>query len=283
MAGRVQADAGFAEIVRSPWRASFLRWASGATETVRVAAPFIKLDAACFLATAATRGVNISVLTKFSLHSFERGVSDLNALFMLKEKGARLRTAPKLHAKVYLFDNSRAVVTSGNLTTRGLVGNIEYGVTITEPGTVREIVRDFDRWFGSKSESSPVNEEMLLESRRILANLPKPDRSTERKLAAQQKRVLALSPEEADEEFRGGAEAIRCGLIGWNQDVFSLLDGEIKSSRFALSDVYAHAPALSRLHPDNQHVKDKVRQILQHLRDLGLLEFVEDGQYRKLW
>jgi hypothetical protein len=283
MAGKAQTGAGFAEIVRSPWRASFLRWANNATETVRVAAPFIKLDAACFLANAATRGVNISVLTKFSLHSFERGVSDLNALFMLREKGARLRTAPRLHAKVYLFDESRAVVTSGNLTTRGLSGNIEYGVTITEPGTVREIARDFDRWFGPKGESSPVSEEMLLESRRILANLPRPDHSAERKLAAQQKRVLALSPEEADEEFRGGAEVIRRGLTGWKQHVFGLLNENVKGNRFTLDDAYALTPALSKQYPNNRHVQEKIRQTLQYLRDLGLLDFAEKGLYRKLW
>jgi hypothetical protein len=174
-------------------------------------------------------------------------------------------------------------VTSGNLTTRGLVGNIEYGVTITEPGTVREIVRDFDRWFGLKGESSPVSEEMLLESRRILANLPRLDRSAERKLAAQQKRVLALSPEEADEEFRGGAEAIRCGLTGWKQHLFALLNESVKGSRFTLDDAYALTPTLSKQYPNNRHVQEKIRQTLQYLRDLGLLEFTEKGLYQKLW
>ena len=31
---------------------------------------------------------------------------------------------------------------------------------------------------------------------------------------------------------------------------------------------------------DNRHVRDKIRQQLQVLRDLGLLEFRGDGSYR---
>jgi type II restriction enzyme len=49
---------------------------------------------------------------------------------------------------------------------------------------------------------------------------------------------------------------------------------------FTPADVYAHAGALAKLHPNNAHVRDKIRQQLQVLRDLGLLEFLGDGNYR---
>jgi Dam-replacing HTH domain len=49
---------------------------------------------------------------------------------------------------------------------------------------------------------------------------------------------------------------------------------------FTLADVYAHAAALAKLHPNNAHVRDKIRQQLQVLRDLGLLEFLGSGSYR---
>jgi hypothetical protein len=280
MAGRVQADTGFAEIVRSPWRAELCLWASEASDTVRIAAPFIKLHAADLLLAGVARKVNLKVLTNFRLQSFERGVSDLDALLRLKKRNALLRTARTLHAKVFVFDDARAVVTSGNLTSSGLSTNIEYGIAITKRETVKQITRDFDHWFGP---ATAVSDEMLLESGRILANLPKPDRSTERKLAAQQKRVLALSPEEADEEFRGGADAIRRGLTGWKQHLFVLLNENVKGSRLTLDDAYAMTPALSKQYPNNRHVQEKIRQTLQYLRDLGLLEFTDKGLYRKLW
>jgi type II restriction enzyme len=49
---------------------------------------------------------------------------------------------------------------------------------------------------------------------------------------------------------------------------------------FTLADVYAHADKLAKLHPNNTHVRDKIRQQLQVLRDLGLLQFFGSGSYR---
>lgn len=49
---------------------------------------------------------------------------------------------------------------------------------------------------------------------------------------------------------------------------------------FTLDEVYAHTEELAKLHPDNRHVRDKIRQQLQILRDLGLLEFLSPGSYR---
>ena len=43
---------------------------------------------------------------------------------------------------------------------------------------------------------------------------------------------------------------------------------------FTLADVYAHASSLAKLHPNNRHVRDKIRQQLQILRDMGLVEFL---------
>jgi type II restriction enzyme len=66
---------------------------------------------------------------------------------------------------------------------------------------------------------------------------------------------------------------------GWTLDVLNVVRS-LGNERFSLSDVYAHEDVLSKLHPRNMHVRDKIRQQLQVLRDLGLLEFLGGGQYR---
>lgn len=66
---------------------------------------------------------------------------------------------------------------------------------------------------------------------------------------------------------------------GWTVDVLRYVRG-LGRSEFLLSDVYAFESDLSRLHPGNRHVRDKIRQQLQVLRDLGLIEFLERGRYR---
>jgi type II restriction enzyme len=52
---------------------------------------------------------------------------------------------------------------------------------------------------------------------------------------------------------------------------------------FTLDEVYRHEPHFSRLYPNNRHRLQKLRQTLQHLRDQGVLEFVDDqGRYKRL-
>jgi len=66
---------------------------------------------------------------------------------------------------------------------------------------------------------------------------------------------------------------------GWLLDVMAAVE-KLGSKEFTLSQIYEFEDALGRKHPDNRHVKDKIRQQLQVLRDKGYLEFVERGRYR---
>src|SRR5262249_24668012 len=57
-----------------------------------------------------------------------------------------LSDGPRLHAKVYLFGDEVAVVTSANLTTSALGSNIEVGVQLTG-SAVQELVVWFDTFW----------------------------------------------------------------------------------------------------------------------------------------
>jgi len=66
---------------------------------------------------------------------------------------------------------------------------------------------------------------------------------------------------------------------GWTLDVLKAIRA-LRKQEFSLADVYAFERDLSRLHPANRHVRDKIRQQLQILRDLGFVEFLGAGDYR---
>jgi type II restriction enzyme len=51
---------------------------------------------------------------------------------------------------------------------------------------------------------------------------------------------------------------------------------------FTLDDLYIFEPELAERHPRNHHIKDKLRQQLQVLRDAGIIKFLGDGSYRIL-
>ena len=66
---------------------------------------------------------------------------------------------------------------------------------------------------------------------------------------------------------------------GWLLDVMRCIE-KVGKREFTLENIYTFEDELSILYPDNKHVKDKIRQQLQILRDKGYLEFINRGNYR---
>jgi len=52
--------------------------------------------------------------------------------------------------------------------------------------------------------------------------------------------------------------------------------------RFSLQELYGVEPYLQSIHPRNKNVRPKIRQQLQVLRDLGLIEFTGSARYAVL-
>lgn len=68
---------------------------------------------------------------------------------------------------------------------------------------------------------------------------------------------------------------------GWTLDVLNCVN-MIENKDFTLDQIYRFEELLAEKHPDNHHVKDKIRQQLQMLRDNGIIEFTGRGHYRKI-
>ena len=73
-------------------------------------------------------------------------------------------------------------------------------------------------------------------------------------------------------------EALNAEARGWTLDVLRVVRS-IGVKRFDIADVYAHEVELQGLHSGNFHVRAKIRQQLQRLRDLGFLTFLGNGKY----
>jgi len=68
---------------------------------------------------------------------------------------------------------------------------------------------------------------------------------------------------------------------GWLADVLRCVQ-DLDKDIFNLIEIYAFEKELKEAHPDNWHIKDKIRQQLQVLRDQGILAFEGKGKYRLL-
>lgn len=68
---------------------------------------------------------------------------------------------------------------------------------------------------------------------------------------------------------------------GWILDIMTCIDS-IKKESFSLDEVYIFEKNLKEKYPNNNFIKDKIRQQLQVLRDKGIIEFTGRGKYRKV-
>ena len=74
-------------------------------------------------------------------------------------------------------------------------------------------------------------------------------------------------------------ENLNAETRGWTLDVLNVARS-LNKQEFSLSEMYDHEDELAALHPKNAHIRDKIRQKLQVLRDMRLLDFLSPGSYR---
>lgn len=268
-------------ILKSPWKSEFVRLVSDARKSIHLASPYIKKDIATLIVEHSKPKVKIDYLNSFKLSNFYRGASDLEALEILHKRNANLKSYHQLHAKIFIFDEEKSVVTSGNLTSGGLLNNYEYGLLINDKDLSYKISEDYKKIFRNEEVTGRITDEIIKKASQILQSVPKERKP---KFELKDKELFKKVSEEDIEADRydGGADSIQNNLSGWVKDVFNVLN-EINLDVFKLNDIYKYENKLKSLHPRNQYVQDKIRQQLQVLRDLGLLQFLDRGIYKKLW
>ena len=125
---------------------------------VRIVCPFIKKGA--FECLLSHQPGDIQVITRFNLVDFADGVSDVEALRMLLDADASVRGIQNLHAKLYLFGKSRAIITSANLTKAALTQNQEFGV-VSEDAAVIAACRNYFDELWQRGCSADLSRDML--------------------------------------------------------------------------------------------------------------------------
>ncbi len=94
------------------------------------------------------------------------------------------------------------------------------------------------------------------------------------------KEETPVKPEEVQKKYRALDFLDSKSYLerGWISDVLYFVRRSGKT-KFCLSDIYRFESKLKELHPRNSHVRDKIRQQLQILRDRGILKFQGKGTY----
>ena len=131
-------DASF-ELWRSPFGDAFLQKIGAVRQELFIVSPYIRGDAVSTVISRLRTNpwfsrLNIRLLTRNDEDALAGGHSHAEALLALlgmSDDGAprvEMRWLPNLHAKIYLFDDTFALVTSANLTGDSLFGGESLGI-----------------------------------------------------------------------------------------------------------------------------------------------------------
>mgnify|MGYP001408004295 FL=1 len=175
-----------------------------------------------------------------------------------------------LHAKFYIFDKNRLIITSANLTESGLKKNKEYGIITDDKDLINTAIVDF-KSMCDNNVTGRLKQEHLSDIQELIDSIPK-----------ETKIELPEYELENDEVYSYDIIRSSPNLLGWKKDVYDIIV-KFLDNHFTLRDFEIHLPYLKSLHPQNNYIEAKVRQILQQLRDLGLIKFEGNGKYMRLF
>ncbi len=102
--------------------------------------------------------IDLKIIANFRKEDVERGITDIDKIRVLKKIGAEIRYNNDVHAKMIFIDSKVAIISSANLTRRGLSVNYEAGVVIKDQNYVKKALEFFK---GVWEESKSLEDELL--------------------------------------------------------------------------------------------------------------------------
>jgi phosphatidylserine/phosphatidylglycerophosphate/cardiolipin synthase-like enzyme len=263
------------ELIKNPFEKEFYNLISSVQESFYFTCPYIKSGVVNNIVKNLNNEIDLKVLTSMKIPSFKNCVSHLSAIETLSNIG-KVKNIGNLHAKIYIFDKKKAFITSSNLTYNGLNKNFEYGVLLSDEKSVLKVLTDFNDLYFNK-EVGTVTSNSILGIQKLLDALPKIEKPIFKK-----KERIKIEYDFSDKLDSNDKIIIQKKLSGWKKEIFNILDNNFDEI-FELKDLYIFEKTLFKKFPKNNEIKPKIRQILQQLRDLGLIEFIDSGFYRRLW
>ena len=180
------------------------------------------------------------------------------------------------HPKLYLFETRsflRSIIGSSNLTNGGLNNNVEVNVLLDleVDGEKAENIRDiYSQLKFQPSRFAPDTNYIDIYSEILeTTKQPKYRRSDTKKAIERLREVEQQLPK----PFANLED-----LHGWQLLVYSKLPSE----EFQTSDLYRYAPEFAQTYPENTRIEEKIRQILQQLRDKGIILHLGNGRWKKM-
>ena len=261
------------QIITTPTFDWLAEHARACNSRLLIGSPFVN-DGILQLTDLVPKGASRTLVTRTDLRDFAMGASSLDTLCSLSKDGVSIRSLHGLHAKIYVFDHSAALVTSANATRAGMWRNFECGLGITDSVTVSTLAKSLLNGFGTREEVDEVGLKELLGMYRNLESIKVT-------VAPHPKPYDDFPPPSKPTFSISDKQALLKGFTGWRR---LALEGvlEMPEDGFQMDQLMqVCGPQAAMKYPKNRFVPEKLRQQLQVLRNRGLVEFVSPGIYRR--
>lgn len=221
------------------------------------------------------QNVSVTLLTRTLLVDFASHASDLDAVCQIAKRSGGVLSLSSLHAKVYIIDQIKALVTSANATYSGMHRNLECGFELTQPKDVHKLSELVQSGFGKvpKPRYWTINdlEELQEPVKALRSALPRIPKKNDQTIEAPRVRLPTRQFHQMLETLPGWTRLTLEGISKIRSDVFTMEQVWITCS-----------PLAATRFPENRHIREKLRQQMQRLRDLGLILFLGKGRYERL-
>jgi len=241
---------------------------ANSSQHIQLCAPFIKQRIVSDICRSVNQNIEMTLVTNINLQSFHMRASDVSAIDIGIKNNWNIYNCTTLHAKIYIFDYKYCIITSANLTPSGLSRNIECSI-LTDDFVLVKSASDVYSQIVNNDCIGKISKQTVSELSSIINNLPKTNK-------------MAYPSLDLSTTYSEDILPIVKNLTGWKKSVFTVLNN-FRVDEFSSQEVLEIAETLKYEYPQNYNREAKVRQILQQLRDIGLVEFTSPGKYKKLW
>ncbi len=140
-----------------------------ASQKIHIISPFLSTNMADLLCSAAENGIECTFITRFYLQDFLDGSNTLTGLQHMINSGVKVYILIGLHTKLYLIDDSDAIVGSANFTESGLNRNIELSILFNDEPVVKDLNDYFDEILKkiSSSDDGLLTNDDILEYKKL--------------------------------------------------------------------------------------------------------------------
>lgn len=260
------------ELLNFPLKDKFYDLVMDANENIRLCAPFVKEDIVKNIYINKKQGVGVEIISNFNMANFYRGSSDIEAFKTILQNGGKVFNFQSLHAKIYIFDEKYTLITSSNLTTSGFERNLEYGVLLKDKSLVNKTIEDY-KLICNSGDTGMIDYDKLISIERTIESIFD---------GYQFKNEMNVTTDEIDNLLNIDKNLLQINMTPWQRLTFNVID-TINKQEFSLAEVYRYEEIFQSNYPNNKTIRDSIRRNLQELRDLGLVKFLGNGVYKKLW